>query len=184
MRAITRSSQGQEGLACFIATLLFGFAAFAQNETPPKTTPADEAVESATEEAAESATDGAIESATDEAGEVEFQPEGGADPGEDLASETEEPLERRRRAVGEGVVDLGEGVSNRFSHDVVEGREVTEESSRRDPDFTRERCRRERCQSLGADDGQHRPNDVAPPLVCVCVCVCALMPLFLGRFLL
>ena len=48
MRAITRSSQGQEGLACFIAMLLFGFAAFAQNETPPKTTPANEAVKSAT----------------------------------------------------------------------------------------------------------------------------------------
>ena len=48
-------------------------------------TPADEAVESAT--------DGAVESATDEASEVELQPEGGADPGEDLASETEEPLE-------------------------------------------------------------------------------------------
>lgn len=93
MRAMTRSSQGQEGLACFIATLLFGFAAFAQDETPPKTTPADEAVESATEEAAESATeeatesatDGAVESATDEVSEVERQPEGGADPGEDLA---------------------------------------------------------------------------------------------------
>jgi iron complex outermembrane receptor protein len=91
MRAITRSSQGQEGLACFIATLLFGFAAFAQNETPPKTTPADEAVESATEEAAQSATDGAVESATEEVSEVERQPEGGADPGEDLAPETSQP---------------------------------------------------------------------------------------------
>jgi iron complex outermembrane receptor protein len=48
--------------ACFISTLLLGFAAFAQDETPPKTTPADEA-------------DEAVESATDE----------------DLASETSEP---------------------------------------------------------------------------------------------
>ena len=55
--------------ACFIATLLFGFAAFAQDETPPKTTPANEAVESATDEAAESPADGAVESATDEAAE-------------------------------------------------------------------------------------------------------------------
>ncbi len=75
MRAIRRSSQRQEGLACFIATLLFGFAAFAQNETPPNTTPADEPVESA----------------TDEVSEVERQPEGGADPGEDLAPETSQP---------------------------------------------------------------------------------------------
>ena len=75
MRALRRSSQRQEGLACFIATLLFGFSAFAQNETPPNTTPADEAVESA----------------TDEVSEVERQPEGGADPGEDLAPETSEP---------------------------------------------------------------------------------------------
>jgi iron complex outermembrane receptor protein len=60
--------------ACFIATLLFGFASFAQDETPPKTTPADEAVESA----------------TDEVSEVELQPEDGADPDEDLAPETSE----------------------------------------------------------------------------------------------
>jgi iron complex outermembrane receptor protein len=93
MRATTRSSQGQEGLACFIATLLFGFAAFAQNETPPTTTPANGAVESVTEEAAESATDGAVESATDEVSEVELQPEDGAGPGDVLASETEEPFE-------------------------------------------------------------------------------------------
>jgi iron complex outermembrane receptor protein len=83
MRATSRSSRGQEGLACFIATLLFGFAAFAQDDPPPKTTPADQAVESATEEAAASATDAVSE--------VERQPEGGADPGEDLAPETSGP---------------------------------------------------------------------------------------------
>ena len=58
--------------ACFISTLLFGLAAFAQDE------------------AAELATDGAVESATDEVSEVELQPEDGADPGEDLAPETSE----------------------------------------------------------------------------------------------
>ncbi|MBW2693982.1 MAG: TonB-dependent receptor plug domain-containing protein [Deltaproteobacteria bacterium] len=36
--------------AYFISTLLLSFAAFAQDETPPKTTPPDEAVESATDE--------------------------------------------------------------------------------------------------------------------------------------
>ena len=72
--AAVRCSAGVALRACFIATLLFGFASFAQDETPPKTTPADEAVESA----------------TDEVSEVELQPEGGADPGEDLAPETSE----------------------------------------------------------------------------------------------
>jgi len=90
MRAISRSSQRQEGLACVIATLLFGLAAFAQ-DAPLKKTPADEALESASEEATESATDGAVESATDELSEVERQSDHGADPGEDLVPETSEP---------------------------------------------------------------------------------------------
>jgi len=92
-------------LVCFIATLLFGPAAFAQDETPAETIAADEAVESVTgeavesaaDEAIESATDQARESATDEAGEV---PESSAETDkprgkelEDLASETEEPFE-------------------------------------------------------------------------------------------
>jgi iron complex outermembrane receptor protein len=60
--------------ACFIATLLFGLAAFAQEATPP------EAI----------ATDEAAESATDEASEAELQPEDDADPGDDVAPETSE----------------------------------------------------------------------------------------------
>jgi hypothetical protein len=104
MRAITGSSQGWEGLACFIATLLLGFAAFAQSETPPKTTPADEAIETASEEAAQSATDGAVESATDEGSEVERQPEGGADPDEALAPETSEPSAEPSPDISEIVV--------------------------------------------------------------------------------
>jgi len=59
---------------CCIATLLFGLAAFAQEEKNPKTAPADEVVESA----------------TDEASEVEPQPEDDDGPGEDLAPETPE----------------------------------------------------------------------------------------------
>ncbi|MBW2541548.1 MAG: TonB-dependent receptor plug domain-containing protein [Deltaproteobacteria bacterium] len=50
--------------ACFTATLLFGFASFAQDETPPKTTPADE---------------------------TELQPEDDADSGEDFAPEIFDP---------------------------------------------------------------------------------------------
>jgi iron complex outermembrane receptor protein len=58
-----------------IATLLFGFAAFAQDEAPPKSTRAD----------------GAVESATEGVGEVERPLEGDADPGEDLAPEISGP---------------------------------------------------------------------------------------------
>jgi len=81
--AAVRRWSGVALRACFIATPLLGFAAFAQYDTPPKTTPA--------EEAAESATDGAVESASDEVGEAERKPEDGAGPGEDLAPEISGP---------------------------------------------------------------------------------------------
>jgi hypothetical protein len=55
---------------CFIATLLFGPSAFAQDETPSETMATNEAVESATDEAVESAADETVESATDQAGDV------------------------------------------------------------------------------------------------------------------
>ncbi|MCH7643781.1 MAG: TonB-dependent receptor [Myxococcales bacterium] len=74
---------------CFIATLLFSLAASAQDETPPETTPADEA--------AKSPADAAVESATDTASEVQESSAETDEPSgqelENLASETEEPFE-------------------------------------------------------------------------------------------
>ncbi len=74
---------------CFVATLLFGLAASAQDETPSETTAIDKPIESPA--------DDAVESPTDNAGEVqESSAETDKPKGkefEDLASETEEPLE-------------------------------------------------------------------------------------------
>ena len=65
--------------ACFIATLLFGLAASAQDETPSETAATAEAVESPTDEAVESVTD-----ETDAPRGEEL---------EDFAAETEDPFE-------------------------------------------------------------------------------------------
>ncbi len=66
---------------CFIATLLVALAASAQDETPSETTASDEAVESAADDAGE----------LQESSAETDQPNG--EEIEDLASETEEPLE-------------------------------------------------------------------------------------------
>jgi len=83
--------------ACCLAILLFGLAASAQDETPSETTPADEAVNSATEEAVKSPTDEMVESATDEASEVQESSrktdKSRGQELEELTSQTEEPLE-------------------------------------------------------------------------------------------
>ncbi|MBW2691989.1 MAG: TonB-dependent receptor plug domain-containing protein [Deltaproteobacteria bacterium] len=75
--------------ACFIATLLFGLAASAQDETPSETTAIDKPIESPADDAVELPTDNAGEvqessAETDKTRGKEF---------EDFASETEEPFE-------------------------------------------------------------------------------------------
>jgi iron complex outermembrane receptor protein len=82
---------------CCTATLLFGLAASAQDETPSETASTHEALEAPTDEAVEAPTDEAVESSADDAGEVQ---EGSAETDrpkgrelEDFAAETEEPFE-------------------------------------------------------------------------------------------